>query len=136
MKRTTNLLQAAMLILVAGLFLAGCGSPGEVRYINRANSTEVLTLNRARTVKTKLISTFHGVSNGTYTLKTEKGTFTGTYSSDSKGIKFRLEEGKSVTSKIKDDGSFDFADGTWQQAPVVMEKSLKALASSTGGAAQ
>ena len=129
---------AIAFVLLVGLVLTGCNSgSGEVRYVNRANPSESLTLNRARNVKTKLIFTFHGVSNGSYTLKTEKGTSSGTFSSDGGAIKFRPQEGESQSVKINKDGSFDFAQGTWQAAPVVMEKSLKAVAStSTEGKAQ
>ena len=129
---------AIALALLAGLVLTGCYSgSGEVRYVNRANSSETLTLNRARNVKTKVIYTFHGVSNGSYTLKTEKGTTRGTFSSDGDGIKFRPQDGEAQSVKINKDGSFDFAQGTWQVAPLVMEKSLKAVAStSNAGKAQ
>src|SRR4051812_32680504 len=102
MSKTLRLLQTAILILLAGLILTGCNTgSGELRYVSKTNPSESLTLNRSRNVKTKLIYTFHGVATGSYTLKTDKGTLSGTYSSDSNGIKFRPQDGKAETSKIK-----------------------------------
>jgi len=136
-RRATQLLQTATLILVSGLILAGChAGSGEVRYVNKTNSTEVLTFNRAKNVKTKLIYTFHGVSNGTYTLKTATGTSSGEFSGDGERIKFRPATGEGQTVKINADGSFDFANVTWKPTPQVIEKSLKAIASSKQGAGQ
>jgi hypothetical protein len=120
---------ALALIVLAGLILTGCGGPGEVRYVNRTNPSETLTLNRSRTVKTKLISAVHGISTGAYTLKTAQGTSSGTFSTDNNGIKFRPQEGTPETVKFKDDGSFDYAQGTWEVA--VMKKELKSIASSS-----
>jgi len=131
MRRTTQSLRATILVLLAGFLLAGCGGPGEVRYVNRSNSAETLTLNRDRNVKTKLISTFHGVSMGSYRLKTENGTISGKFTSDHDGIRFKSEDGKTETVKPRDDGSFDFAKGTWAPAHPVKEKSLKAIATSS-----
>jgi hypothetical protein len=138
MRKAIRCLSLTALIVLAGLTVTGCfAGPGETQYVNRTNSTEVLTLNRSRTVKTKLISTFHGTSTGTYTLKTEKGTLSGSFSSDRDGIKFRPQEGEPETVKIKSDGSFEYVHTTWQPVPVRMEKSLKAVASSSKpGAAQ
>lgn len=131
MRRTTQSLRATILILLAGFLLAGCGGPGEVRYVNRSNSTETLTLNRDRTVKTKLISTFHGVSIGSYAMKAANETTSGGFTRDSEGIKFRTEQGKAETVKFKADGSFEYANVTWEPAHVLKEKSLKAIATSS-----
>jgi hypothetical protein len=136
-RRATQFLQTATLILVAGLILAGChGGSGEVRYVNKSNPSESLTFNRAKSVKTKLIYTFHGVSTGVYTLKTEKGTNSGSFSGDGERIKLWQDGSKADTVKINSDGSFDFANSTWTPVPEVSQKTLKALASSKEGAAQ
>jgi hypothetical protein len=127
MRRAMKLLQTTILILAAGLFLAGCGSPGEVRYVSRTGSAETLTLNRARTVKTKLMSTFHGVTIGSFTLKRDGATTSGTFVRDNDGIRFKSEDGRTQTVKPREDGSFDFAESTWAPVAVVKEKSLKAV---------
>ena len=127
----------ATLMVLAGLILAGCnGGSGEVRYVNKSNPSESLTFNRAKNVKTKLIYTFHGVSNGTYTLKTAKGTSSGSFSGDGERIKFRPETGQAETVKLNSDGSFDFDNVTWKPTPLVIEKGLKEVASSKTAAGQ
>lgn len=137
MRQVTRFLPTAILTILASLLMAGChGDSGEVRYVNKSDSAESITFNRARTVKTKLIYTFHGTSSGTYTLKTAKGTTSGAFSGDGERIKFRPEAGGSETVKLNSDGSFDFAHVSWVPAPQVMEKGLKAIASSKEGAAQ
>jgi hypothetical protein len=114
MRMATRSLQMAILSLVAGIVLTGChSSPGEVRFVNRADPTQTLTLNRDRKVMTKLISAVHDVSIGSYTLKTAQGTTTGGFTSDGKGIKFKPDEGKPETVKFNPDGSFDFAQVLW-----------------------
>lgn len=132
MKRATHFLQSSFLILVAGLLLMSCNhGSGETRYVNKTNPAETLTLNGTTDVKEQLIYTFHGVSQGTYTLTTDKGTATGKFSSDSSGVKFRPENGKAETVKPRADGSFDYAQATWQLASSKKEMSLKSLASSS-----
>ena len=114
MRRVTQFLPAAILIVLT-LSLSGChGGSAEVRYANRKNPKEVLTLKTSMTVKTQLIHTFHGMSNGTYSLKTESGTTSGTFAENRGAYKFRSEDGKSETAKINDDGSFDYGQGTWE----------------------
>jgi len=111
---TTRFLHVATVTLLAGLVLTGCQtSPGEVRFVNRTDSTKTLTLSRDRKVMTKLISAVHDVSIGSYTLKTAEGTISGRFTSDGKGIKFTPEGGKSETVKFNSDGSFDFAQVSW-----------------------
>jgi hypothetical protein len=102
--------------------LAGCGGPGEVRYVNRTNPNETLTLNRHRNVKTKLIATVHGVSIGSYTLKTANEKTLGTFTRDSDGIKFKSQHGKAETVKFRSDGSFEYEQGTWEPTSVLKEK--------------
>jgi len=134
MRRATQFLPVAILIVIAGVVLGGCvNGIAEVRYVNRTNAKEVLTLKHSMTMKTQIIHTFHGISNGSYTLKTEAGATSGTFASDGGGFKFRSEDGKAETVKIKPDGSFDYAHGTWALATDT-GKELKAVASKEGAA--
>ena len=113
MRRVKQLLPAVILVVFATLSLSGCHGSSEAQYVNQKNPKETLTMKQATNVKTQIIRTFHGISNGSYTLKTETGTSSGTFAGDGASFKFRPEDGEAESVKIKSDGSFDYADRTW-----------------------
>jgi hypothetical protein len=82
-------------------------------FVNKADATQVLKLESQPSLKIDLIGRFHNVeSAGVYTLKTEKGTISGTYTYvvDSKSklrqYIFHPQEGDRWTAKLDSHGSF------------------------------
>ena len=127
MRTTTAIFRLAVLGTLAVGILSGCiKAPGEVRYVNKANSKETLTMKHTGGLKNVVIGGVHHVSSGDYTLTTEKGTTSGGFTVASTEFTFRPANGEKQTVKANSDGSFEFSHINWE--PVSDAKVEKELA--------
>jgi hypothetical protein len=107
---------AAVLILTAALLAACHSGPNSMtQYANDTDAKERLTLKTTNTVKTRLISTFHGVSMGSYSLASDDSVVAqGTFTRDGKSFEFKASDGTSLFTKLNSDGTFEYLNRTWK----------------------
>ena len=107
-------------------------------FVNKADSTQVLKLESQPSLKLAVIGRFHNVeSAGVYTLKTDKGTKSGTYTYafDDKKQEgqyiFHPEGGERWTGKLNPGGSFTDTNGS-QWNPRQVKADTKVLSKAGG----
>jgi hypothetical protein len=119
----------AVLFLTAALSGCHVNAVRNQTFLNKTDSSQVLTLEAKPSFYTRIIGRLHGVQmTGVYTLKTEKGTKSGQYTyvfddaTHEGQYIFHPEQGKRWEAKINPRGSFTDADGTvWMPQAVQVE---------------
>lgn len=118
MKNLKSLIAVCILSLTA---LTGCQRMEVTTetFVNKADATQVLRLESKPSLKVELVGRFHKVDSvGVYTLKTDSGTISGTYTyvvdrkKKTREYIFHPEEGNRWTAKLDSKGSFTDEKGS------------------------